>query len=218
MLEYSRSNSTMALRPAKTNKQENEKPTRSDKYQYLIAEIATDLDTFAGTMDLEGRLHHSEHTEAFKELNDQALECIMSSIEKGLTKRQYDILSLYFDGYTQMEIAKALDCNQSSVTKSIAGNKDYTNKRGKGPVVYGGSLRKIKKMIMENMALRPIIKEMSVADDMFYKKTAPIFVVPTRTCSVNLYYMVGTMFDNDDQYKLWQEGCQMEIPKNVPRK
>ena len=58
------------------------------------------------------------------------------------------------DGYTQHEIANALGVNQSSVTKSISGNIDYKN----GGVAYGGSIKKLRKLIKNDPKIQEILK------------------------------------------------------------
>jgi predicted transcriptional regulator len=63
---------------------------------------------------------------------------------------------LYADGYTQMEIAKMLNVNQSSITKSLNGNVDYKN----GKKVYGGARKKIRKIIELDDKIKSILLAM----------------------------------------------------------
>jgi predicted transcriptional regulator len=74
-----------------------------------------------------------------------------------LTSRQREVIRLYADGYTQMEIAKMLDVNQSSITKSLNGNVDYKN----GKKVYGGARKKIRKIIESDEKIKSLLKQMN---------------------------------------------------------
>jgi predicted transcriptional regulator len=67
------------------------------------------------------------------------------------------VIRLYADGYTQMEIAKMLDVNQSSITKSLNGNVDYKN----GKKVYGGARKKIRKIIESDEKIKSLLKQMN---------------------------------------------------------
>jgi hypothetical protein len=55
-----------------------------------------------------------------------------------------------------MEIAKMLNVNQSSITKSLNGNVDYKN----GKVVYGGAKKKIRKILEHDDAIKEILVKM----------------------------------------------------------
>ena len=78
-----------------------------------------------------------------------------------LTDRQKQVIRLYADGYTQMEIAKQLNVNQSSITKSMHGNVDYSN-NGR---IYGGSHKKLKKIIEEDEKIKEILRKISELRD-----------------------------------------------------
>ncbi len=78
------------------------------------------------------------------------------------TPRQLEVLQLTADGYTQMEIAKKLNINQSSVTKSIYGNCDY---RGEfKPKVYGGAVKKLKRLIATDPKIQAILTQLTELD------------------------------------------------------
>ena len=55
-----------------------------------------------------------------------------------------------------MEIAKKLKVNQSSITKSLNGNVDYKN----GKKIYGGSKKKILKIIESDEKIKQILDKM----------------------------------------------------------
>ena len=65
-------------------------------------------------------------------------------------------------GKTQMEIAKALGVNQSSITKCINGNVDYKNKDNKGkPTTYGGVRLKLQKIVKEDKKVTEILAKIA---------------------------------------------------------
>jgi hypothetical protein len=55
-----------------------------------------------------------------------------------------------------MEIAKMLNVNQSSITKSLNGNVDYKN----GKRIYGGAKKKINKIIQSDDKIISILQKM----------------------------------------------------------
>lgn len=60
-----------------------------------------------------------------------------------------------------MEIAKKLNVNQSSITKSLNGNVDYKN----GKKIYGGARKKIRKIIEMDDKIKDILEKMQAARD-----------------------------------------------------
>jgi predicted transcriptional regulator len=74
-----------------------------------------------------------------------------------LTARQREVIELYADGKTQIEIAKLLNVNQSSITKSINGNCDYRN----GRKVYGGAKKKIQRLAERDPRIQDIFKKLA---------------------------------------------------------
>src|SRR5271157_4467346 len=112
------------------------RPNRSDHYQTLFLETAYSndmMESFCNEDSLSVRLNPFQYNEDLIDLEDQLKEEFWRIVNTLLTDRQRDVLRLYADGYTQMEIAKKLNVNQSSITKSIHGNVDYKN----GKRVYG---------------------------------------------------------------------------------
>ena len=57
-----------------------------------------------------------------------------------------------------MEIAKKLKVNQSSITKSLHGNVDY---HSNGKTVYGGSKKKLNKIIQNDPKILDILQRMN---------------------------------------------------------
>ena len=134
---------------------------RSDKYQVLFHETAVShemMESFPNEDSIYNRLSGGFiYDESLIELEDQLKVEFWRIVETLLTPRQKDVIKLYSEGYTQMEIAKMLDVNQSSITKSLNGNVDYKN----GKVVYGGTKKKIKKIIENDEKIKDILKKIS---------------------------------------------------------
>jgi transcriptional regulator len=97
------------------------------------------------------------YDERMLELEDRLKKEFWRVVDTLLTERQREVIRLYADGYTQMEIAKMLNVNQSSITKSLNGNVDYKN----GKRVYGGARKKIRKIIELDDTIKGILQEMS---------------------------------------------------------
>lgn len=132
-------------------------PNRSDKYQYRILEVLlqpTTWDMFTESQDRAFPLT-DERIVFLQDLDEQLHHHLQTMIDTDITARQKQILLMYASGMTQMEIASELDVNQSSVTKSLNGNTDYS----KGHKVYGGLKNKFVKLIRNNMEIRPIMKQ-----------------------------------------------------------
>jgi len=133
---------------------------RSDQYQYLLLEIVYSndmMESFHNDDSISARLNPFEYNEDLLDLEDQLKKEFWIIVETLLTERQKEVIRLYADGYTQMEIAKKLNVNQSSVTKSINGNVDYKN----GKRVYGGSRKKLQKIIQNNEVIKNILDQMA---------------------------------------------------------
>lgn len=119
---------------------------RSDSYQHLLLEAACSnemMEAFSNHDSISHRLNPFSYDEQLLDLEDQLKEEFWRIVDSELTERQKTVIKLYADGYTQMEIAKALGVNQSSITKNLNGNVDYSNSKR----VYGGSLKKIRKIL-----------------------------------------------------------------------
>ncbi len=133
---------------------------RSDSYQYLILETVCSnemLSSFCNEDSISARLNPFAYDEDLIELEEQLKKEFWRVVETLLTPRRRDVIRLYADGYTQMEIAKKLKVNQSSITKSLNGNVDYKN----GKRVYGGSRKKINKIIEGDEKIKDILKKIS---------------------------------------------------------
>lgn len=132
---------------------------RSDKYQWILIETVCSndmMESFCNEDGIYNRLNPFGYNEDILELEDQLRVEFWRIVDTLLTPRQRQVIRLYADGYTQMEIAKILDVNQSSITKSLNGNVDYKN----GKKVYGGARKKIRKIIDNDDRIKDILKQM----------------------------------------------------------
>lgn len=132
---------------------------RSDRYQWLILEMATSPEKmveYAETFGFSGRINNIEYSESLCDLQEQLRLEFWRVVETNLTPRQKQVLKLHCDGYTQTDIAKMLNVNQSSITKSMNGNCDY---KGGGKKVYGGAKKKLKKLIEKDAKIKQILDE-----------------------------------------------------------
>ncbi len=133
---------------------------RSDHYQHLILESSCSsemLADFAETDSIYSKLNPFGYNEELLELKDQLKVELWRVINTQLTARQKEVITLYAQGLTQIEIAKRLNVNQSSVTKSLHGNIDYRN----GRRVYGGAKKKLKRIADKDEVIQGILKRIA---------------------------------------------------------
>lgn len=129
------------------------KPNRSDSYQALFLEHVFPseiLEAFANEDSVHKRLNPFAYNDEIAELQDKLKVEFWRIVDEHLTERQKEVVKLISSGLTQQEIAKLLNVNQSSITKSINGNVDYKEKnvdKNNKHIIYGGSKRKLKKII-----------------------------------------------------------------------
>ncbi len=135
---------------------------RSDSYQFLIVEtlFAPEmLSDFTNSDSIGARLNPFGYNDELDDLRERLKESFWRIVGM-LTKRQQQVIRLYCAGLTQIEIAKKLGVNQSSITKSINGNCDYKN----GKRNYGGGKRRLIKLAEKDPEIQEIlakIKEIS---------------------------------------------------------
>jgi DNA-binding CsgD family transcriptional regulator len=77
--------------------------------------------------------------------------------KENLTERQFQVIELLAKGFTQIEIAKQLNVNQSSITKSVNGNCDYRN----GKKIYGGAKKKLRRLSDQDQKIQEIIAQIA---------------------------------------------------------
>jgi len=132
---------------------------RSDHYQWILLETVCSndmMEAFCNEDGIYNKLNPFGYNEDLMELEDQLKVEFWRVVDTLLTSRQKEVIKLYADGYTQMEIAKMLNVNQSSITKSLNGNVDYKN----GKRVYGGARKKIRKIIELDDRIKDILNKM----------------------------------------------------------
>lgn len=142
----------------------NKRQNRSDRYQWVLLETACSnemLESFCNEDSISARLNPFEYNEGLMELEDELKKEFWRVVDTLLTPRQREVIRLYADGYTQMEIAKMLNVNQSSITKSLNGNVDYKN----GKKIYGGARKKIRKIIENDDKIKDILQKMAETRD-----------------------------------------------------
>jgi predicted DNA-binding protein YlxM (UPF0122 family) len=138
--------------------------TRSSKYQWIINELPYDLTEFANIFSnkhsLQGRLNSFQYNEE-STLKDQLWDLLYSLMKDNLTEFQFKVISLYLEGMTQLEIAKEVNCNQTSVCKTINGNKMYyTVNSGENRIVFGGGIvRKLKKLVAKDQRIQTLLNK-----------------------------------------------------------
>lgn len=128
---------------------------RSDRYQWVLVESPCSPELLTEVADSDGihaQLNPFGYNEELFELKEALKTCFWRIVDTQLTDRQKEVIHLCADGYTQTEIAKKLNVNQSSITKSINGNCDYRN----GRRVYGGAKKKIQKIIEKDKDVQEI--------------------------------------------------------------
>ena len=136
---------------------------RSEKYQHILLETSYShemLDHFSNEDSVYAQLNPFDngYDERILELKEQLLARMWKIIAENLTQRQRKVLEFYAkENMTQMEIAKALNVNQSSVTKSLNGNVDYR----KGKKSYGGSKKKIILLAEEDAKVKKILEKIA---------------------------------------------------------
>jgi predicted DNA-binding protein YlxM (UPF0122 family) len=125
--------------------------TRSSKYQHLLVEKAYSndmMESFCTEDSIQARLNPFEYNEELLDLEDELKKEFWRVVDTLLTPRQKEVIKYMADGYTQMEIAKVLNVNQSSVVKNFQGNTQYS-KDEEGLDVkrqYGGSKKRLIKI------------------------------------------------------------------------
>jgi len=132
---------------------------RSDKYQHILVESSCSPDIlteFSESRGIAGYLNMTSYNEEMYALRAELHKELWRIMEDVLTDRQLQVIKLSAKGFTQIEIAKMLKVNQSSITKSINGNCDYRN----GKKVYGGAKKKLRKAAAEDPVIQDILDRM----------------------------------------------------------
>ena len=144
---------------------------RSSSYQFILLESAYSnemMEAFSNDESIYSRLNPFEYNEELLDLEDQLKVEFWRVVKTLLTPRQCKVVELYNDGYTQMEIGKLLGINQSSITKNFFGSQSYTHinknedKKSKSKKIkYGGTVKKLKKIVEADKKIQDILEKMS---------------------------------------------------------
>ncbi len=110
---------------------------------------------FTNQNSIDYFLNPWRYDERLSNLEDRLKDEFWILAKQVCTERQWECLTLYSQGHTQMEIAKMLNVNQSSITKSLYGNVDYK----KGKKVYGGLVKKLKKAVAAHERIQDILAQ-----------------------------------------------------------
>ncbi len=103
----------------------NKIKNRSEAYQSLILEISYPhelLDIFSDTDSVYKKLNPFSYNDDIAELQELLNVELWRIINDNLTERQKEVVRMSAEGKTQIEIAKALGVNQSSITKCLTGD------------------------------------------------------------------------------------------------
>jgi DNA-binding CsgD family transcriptional regulator len=132
---------------------------RSDRYQYVLVESPCSPEMLAEVADAEGMagMFNAENKERIAELREQLKQEFWRLVDEELTDRQREVIRLYAQGFTQIEIAKKLNVNQSSITKSLNGNCDYRN----GKKIYGGARKKLRRLASKDKKITAILGQIA---------------------------------------------------------
>lgn len=135
------------------------KTNRSNGYQHLFAEQLYSNDMMADFSEAQGLVENykPEDRELLLDLREDLRAEFWRLVWTELTPRQAQVIKLLTEGYTQIEIAKKLNVNQSSITKSVNGNCDYR----KGKKVYGGAKKKLRRLAAKDSRIQEIFIKMS---------------------------------------------------------
>jgi len=135
------------------------KTNRSNGYQHLFAEQPYSNEMMAEFSEAQGLVenYNPEDREQLLVLREQLRGEFWRLAKENLTGRQFQVIELLAKGYTQIEIAKQLNVNQSSITKSVNGNCDYRN----GRKIYGGAKKKLRRLADRDPQIQEIITQIA---------------------------------------------------------
>lgn len=135
------------------------KSNRSNGYQHIYTEQPYSSEMMAEFSEAQGLVenYQPEDREKLLDLKDDLKIEFWRLAKEHLTERQFQVIELLAKGYTQIEIAKQLNVNQSSITKSVNGNCDYRN----GKKIYGGAKKKLRRLADKDPEIQAIIVQIA---------------------------------------------------------
>ena len=137
----------------------DKRTNRSGKYQSFFAELPYSNEMMSEFSESQGLVENysPEDRESLMDLREELRVEFWRLVDEELTPRQGQVLKLLAKGYTQIEIAKQLNVNQSSITKSVNGNCDYRN----GRRVYGGARKRLHKLTKQDSQIQDVLTRMA---------------------------------------------------------
>ena len=141
------------------------KTNRSNGYQHLFTEQPYSNEMMAEFSEAQGLVenYNPEDREQLLVLREELRLAFWALAKEHLTARQYQVIELLAQGFTQIEIAKKLHVNQSSITKSVNGNCDYRN----GRKIYGGARKKLRRLSDKDPKIQEIITQIADIHSMY---------------------------------------------------
>jgi predicted DNA-binding protein YlxM (UPF0122 family) len=146
---------------------------RSNAYQPNLLEISVNPNILGDLSSAQGmtfKMQPFDYNEQLLDLKEELKKRMWEIIEKGVTKRQIEVLKLYIQGYTQSECAQLLNINQTSIHKILQGNLDYRSKNDennrayrlkKNKRRYGGVIKKIRRLCKEDPTIQRILNDIA---------------------------------------------------------
>lgn len=132
-------------------------------FQSCILEILFDhesLSYFSNEQGLSGYLNQYVKEEQVAAIYDEIKIEFWKIAKKQLTKKQYKVIQLLGEGYTQVEMAKKLKVCQGTINLTLHGSMNYTNGKRTG-FRYGGAIKKLKLLVKNNEKINQLLQEIS---------------------------------------------------------
>jgi hypothetical protein len=101
------------------------RPNRSDRYQQLYCEVMYSHDMMGGFSNydsISSRICPYQYDERVLDLQDQLKKEFWRVVDETLSDSQRKMIRMVGEGATQMEIAKVMQKNQSSIHKALRGS------------------------------------------------------------------------------------------------
>ncbi len=124
---------------------------RCYEYQYLFFETSIEpefLSDFSNDVGMGCYHSPNEYNEEILDLQEELMKTIWKIAKTGLTKHQFKIVQLMFEGKTQVEAAKILGVQQSTIHKSLHGSNGVK-----------GSYKKLKRLVVNDIEIINLLSE-----------------------------------------------------------
>ena len=138
-----------------------------DVVSHNYVEISIDphlLNNFSNEEGMACFLEAYSCSEEFQKLKHDLLKEVMHIVEHCLTDKQREVMKMtYLEGKTQNDISSELGKHQTTIHKILQGNIDYNNQKKR----YGGALKKIRKLCINNKKIQKILALMKEQTAMY---------------------------------------------------